>query len=85
MGREETMVRVSKSVTIRRPREAVYEFWRQLENLPLFIFHLQAVRSTGHGRSHWVAKAPAAQQVEWDAEIVDERPGELIEGVRSPR
>ena len=72
------MVRVSKSVTIKRPPEAVYEFWRQLENLPRFMHHLQEVRSTGNGRSHWIAKAPAGQQVEWDAEIVDERPGELI-------
>ena len=72
------MVRVSKSVTIKRPREAVYEFWRELENLPRFMYHLQEVRATGDGRSHWVAKAPAGQQVEWDAEIVEERPGELI-------
>jgi uncharacterized membrane protein len=72
------MVRVSKSVTIKRPPEAVYEFWRQLENLPRFMYHLQEVRSTGNGRSHWIARAPAGQQVEWDAEIVDERPGELI-------
>ena len=36
------------------------------------------VRVTGNGRSHWVAKAPAGQQVEWDAEIVEDRPGELI-------
>jgi uncharacterized membrane protein len=72
------MVRVSKSVTINRPPEAVYEFWRQLENLPRFMYHLQEVRSIGNDRSHWIARAPAGQQVEWDAEIVDERPGELI-------
>ena len=72
------MVRISKSITIKRPPEAVYEFWRNLENLPRFMYHLQEVRSTGSGRSHWIARAPAGQQVEWDAEIVDERPGELI-------
>ena len=72
------MIRVSKSVTIKRPRETVYEFWQQLENLPRFMYHLQEVRATGNGRSHWIAKAPAGQQVEWDAEIVEERPGELI-------
>jgi len=72
------MIRVSKSVTIKRPREAVYGFWQQLENLPRFMYHLQEVRATGKGRSHWVARAPAGQQVEWDAEIVENRPGELI-------
>jgi uncharacterized membrane protein len=72
------MVRVSKSVTIKRQRETVYEFWRQLENLPRFMYHLEEVRATGDGRSHWIAKAPAGQQIEWDAEMVDDRPGELI-------
>ena len=72
------MVRVSKSITIERPPEAVYEFWWNLENLPRFMDHLQDVRSTGNGRSHWIARAPAGQQVGWDAEIVDERPGELF-------
>ena len=72
------MVRVSKSVTIKRPRAEVYEFWQQLENLPRFMYHLQDVRTTGNGRSHWIAKAPAGQQVEWDAEIVEDRPDELI-------
>ena len=72
------MVRVSRSVTINRPPRAVYEFWQELENLPRFMYHLQEVHATGNGRSHWIARAPAGQQVEWDAEIVEERPGELI-------
>ena len=72
------MVRVTRSVTIKRPREALFEYWRQLENLPRFMYHLRDVRSTGNGRSHWIARAPAGQEAEWDAEIVDERPGELI-------
>ena len=72
------MVRVHKSVTIKRPPETVYQFWRQLENLPRFMYHLQEVRATGDRRSHWVAKAPAGQEVEWDAEIVEERPNEAL-------
>jgi uncharacterized membrane protein len=72
------MVRVHKSVTIKRLPETVYQFWRQLENLPRFMYHLQEVRATGDRRSHWVAKAPAGQEVEWDAEIVEERPNEAL-------
>jgi len=69
---------VSKSITVNRPREAVFEFWRALENLPRFMYHLQSVTPTSDRRSHWVAKAPAGQQVEWDAEIVDEVPNESL-------
>jgi uncharacterized membrane protein len=69
---------VRRAVTINRPRSEVYGFWRQFENLPRFMTHLKSVTATGDRRSHWVAKAPVGGEVEWDAEIVDEREGELI-------
>ena len=71
-------VHVLKSVTINRPLEEVYDFWRDFQNLPRFMRHLEAVQVMGDGRSHWVAKAPAGSSVEWDAEIIEERPGEII-------
>ena len=70
--------RVRKSLIINRPPEELYQFWRDFENLPRFMQHLESVRVTGEGRSHWVAKAPAGTTVEWDAEITEDRPNELI-------
>jgi uncharacterized membrane protein len=70
--------KVEKSVTINRPAAELYSFWRNFENLPRFMNHLEAVRVTGGDRSHWVAKAPAGTSVEWDAEIYNEKEGELI-------
>jgi uncharacterized membrane protein len=72
------MTRVERSVTILRPRADVYAFWRELENLPRFMMHLEHVESSSTTRSHWVARAPAGQSVEWDADIVRDRPGEEI-------
>src|SRR4029453_1971994 len=72
------MLHVTKSVTINRPREAVYQFWRDFANLPQFMAHVQSVVSIGDKRSHWVVAAPAGQTVEWDAEVVDDRPNELL-------
>jgi uncharacterized membrane protein len=69
---------VAQSVTIRQPVEMVYAFWRNFENLPRFMDHLESVRVTGDRQSHWVAKAPAGQTVEWDAEMVEDRRDELI-------
>lgn len=71
-------MRVKKAITIGRPVAEVYQFWRDLENLPRFMYHLQMVEETGGNRSHWTAKAPAGSTVEWDAEITEERPNELI-------
>jgi len=70
-------MRASKSVTINRPRDNVYQFWRDFENLPTFMQHLVSVKATSDGRSHWVAKAPAGT-VEWTAEIIEDRAGSLI-------
>lgn len=71
-------VRVEREVTIQRPAEELYRYWRNLENLPQFMDHLESVDITGDGRSHWRAKAPAGRHAEWDAEIIEERPNEWI-------
>jgi uncharacterized membrane protein len=69
---------VTRAITVGHPRDAVYAFWRDFENLPRFMYHLQFVEDLGSGRSHWVARAPAGRTVEWDAEIVEDVPGERI-------
>jgi uncharacterized membrane protein len=71
-------VQVRRTVTIRRPRAEVYAFWRNFENLPQFMNHLESVRVIDDRRSHWVATAPAGKKVEWDAEITTDQPNELI-------
>jgi uncharacterized membrane protein len=71
------MLHVIKSVTVNRPRQEVYEFWRDLERLPTFMIHLKAVTEREDRRSHWVVNAPGGL-VEWDAEIIDDRAGEII-------
>ncbi len=77
-GADSGMIRTKRSITVNRPVEEVYAFWRNFENLPRFMRHLESVTVTGDGRSHWVAKAPAGQSVEWDAETTEDRPNELI-------
>jgi uncharacterized membrane protein len=71
-------VRVEKSVTINASPEQLYEFWRNFENLPRFMDHLESVKVTGPLRSHWVAKGPAGMKAEWEAEIINEVANELI-------
>ncbi|HEV7902417.1 MAG TPA: SRPBCC family protein [Pyrinomonadaceae bacterium] len=69
---------VRKSLIINRAPEELYAFWHDFQNLPTFMRQLKSVQVTGEGRSHWVAKAPAGTSVEWDAEITEDRPNELI-------
>ncbi|HEV7377021.1 MAG TPA: SRPBCC family protein [Pyrinomonadaceae bacterium] len=69
---------VKKSIIINSTPEELYQFWRDFENLPRFMQHLQSVEETGDGRSHWVTKGPADSRVEWDAEVTEDRENELI-------
>lgn len=71
-------VELTATTTVRRPVEEVYSFWRDLENLPSFMTHLEEVRVTGGKTSRWRATAPFGKTVEWDAEITDEEPGVRI-------
>ena len=70
-------VKVERAVTIARPRHELYAFWRDFTNLPQFMEHLESVRVDSPTRSHWTAKAPAGS-VEWEAEIVNDVPDEII-------
>jgi len=71
-------IRVDKSITIDKPREQVYTFWRNLENLPQFMRHVHSLTSLDHKRSHWILQGPAGRIVEWEAEIIHDQPNEWI-------
>jgi uncharacterized membrane protein len=67
-----------KSLVINRGAHELFDFWRNLENLPRIMPHLTSVIETGGSRSHWVATGPMGVEVEWDAEVYNEEPGRLI-------
>jgi uncharacterized membrane protein len=74
-------IQVQRAVTINVPRDQLYRIWRNFENLPRFMKHLQRVEvdeATGGARSHWVVNAPFGREVAWDAEITEDRENELI-------
>lgn len=71
-------IKVEKSVIINQPVGEVYGFWRNFENLPRFMDHLESVTVLDENRSHWVAKGPAGSRIEWDAVIHNEIEDELI-------
>jgi uncharacterized membrane protein len=80
-GRHEAQqggITVKQAITIKRPSAELYRYWRDFTNLPRIMRHLEAVQVNGERRSHWRAKAPAGQTVEWDAEITEDRPNDVI-------
>lgn len=71
-------VNVLESVTINRDISELYRFWRNLENLPRFMRHLECVEKATDTISRWRAKGPNGTSVEWEAEIFNEVPDKLI-------
>lgn len=71
-------IHVEESVTVNRPIAEVYRFWRNFENLPRFMRHLESVAVREEGVSHWVAKGPAGTRVEWDARIINDVDNKVI-------
>lgn len=74
-------IQVQRAVTVNKPRDELFRIWRNFENLPRFMTHLNRVdvdESTGGTRSHWVAKAPFGREVEWDSDVIEERENEHI-------
>lgn len=71
-------VSVDESVTIDQPIELLYRFWRNLENLPRFMHHLQSVERLTDTVSRWRAVGPAGSVMEWRAEIINEVPNQVI-------
>jgi uncharacterized membrane protein len=69
---------VLRSITVGRPVNEVYAYWKDFTNFPRFMRHVESIESLGDGRSRWRATGPAGTRAEWTSEIVDDRPNELI-------
>lgn len=70
--------RTIQTVAINRSPEECYQLWRDFANLPRFMQHVQSVQVLDDRRSHWVVRGPGGSNIEWDAEITDDRPNETI-------
>jgi uncharacterized membrane protein len=72
-------INIKAALTINRPREQVYAFWRRLENLPLFMKHLKRVEVIDEKTSEWKAVVPGEWgAITWRSEIVKDDPGSTL-------
>lgn len=78
-------ITIKETVLVNIPKKEVYQFWRKLENLPLFMKHLKKVEETSPTHSHWEAQInDVLGKLEWDAEILDDTEGERISWASTP-
>lgn len=77
-SRENSEAKIEATLTVNRSREELYRFWRDFSNLPQLMSYLERVENLSETRSRWIAKPIGEKAVEWEAEIINERPNELI-------
>ena len=70
-------IHATESIIINRKVSDVYQFWRNLSNLPRFIDHLDTVEDLGNGHNRWSIKSPVGE-VRWESEIVEDKENEVI-------
>ena len=71
-------VKIERSVSVQGNPAELFSIWRDFSNLPRFMTHIESVERVDEMHSHWVARGPGGRTIEWDAEIVNEIPGELV-------
>ncbi|HEU4343330.1 MAG TPA: SRPBCC family protein [Candidatus Binatia bacterium] len=71
-------LQIEETITVNKPPQEVYPLWRDLQNLPRFMSHLESVMPVTQQRSHWVARVPAPLRLEWDAIIVEDEENRTI-------
>ncbi|QIN83450.1 cyclase [Rubrobacter tropicus] len=69
---------ITGSIEVEAPVAKVYEYWRDLENLPSFMKNIEEVRSTGPDTTHWVVKGPLGYRAEFDARTTQDEPNSAI-------
>lgn len=72
-------IEIHSRLTINKPKSELYAYWRNLENLPNIMSHIERVTEMDNKRSHWTAEVPGGLgTIDWDAEIIQEEPDHLL-------
>ncbi|HEV8584109.1 MAG TPA: SRPBCC family protein [Methylomirabilota bacterium] len=71
-------VKITEEIVVNAPPRQVYDIWRNLENLPRLLSHVERVEMLTPTRSRWTVKGPAGMRITWEAELINDKPGELI-------
>jgi uncharacterized membrane protein len=71
-------VKIDESIVVNAPPDRVYAVWRNLENLPRLLSHVERVEVLDQTHSRWTVRGPAGAPVSWEAELINDKPGEII-------
>src|SRR5882724_3022207 len=76
--RRQPRLKIDESIVVNAPAQRVYDVWHTLENLPRLLSHVERVEGLDRTRSRWTVKGPAGTRISWEAELINDKPGEVI-------
>ncbi|RSB44614.1 SRPBCC family protein [Brevundimonas sp. 357] len=62
-----------RAVLIRRPRSALYGYWRDLSNLPAFSETVKSVEVLDFTHSRWIVEGPGGKDVELTSVVTEDQ------------
>ena len=71
-------VKIDRDVVVAAPPKRLYHFWRNFDNLPRIMSHVERVEVLSETRSRWHVKVPGGFTLSWEAEIINDQPPHLI-------
>jgi uncharacterized membrane protein len=83
-NQEDGRALVGRTVTIGKPAQELYSFWRKFERFPEFMDNVREIRRLDETRSEWIIEAPAGATVSVKTRIVEDLPGKTIAWVSEP-
>jgi uncharacterized membrane protein len=69
---------VGRTVTIGKPRQEIYDIWKDFTRFPSFMENVLRVERLDDSRSEWLIKGPAGSDVKIISRIVEDVPGSRI-------
>lgn len=76
--RNRQFVPFERQLIVDQPPEFVYEFWRNSENLAVYLPRVRDVKQLQQNLTRWQLKLTDTLRVEWTAELLEEVPEELL-------
>jgi uncharacterized membrane protein len=71
-------MQITRAITIGKPADELHRMWRDPQVLPQLMAHFADVSVSADGRMHWAVRGPMERRIEFDTELVEDRPGELM-------
>jgi uncharacterized membrane protein len=80
---------IERSITVEKPADELYRYWRDPRELSKILGKFGEVTAVDGNRMHWRMNVPFRRNMEWDTQIVEDHPGqvlrwETVEGASMP-